>query len=107
MTEQIKLPWVNPPYTRRDGHNACWVMDGAKRPKAICRCFGPHGAVKAAQIVREHNAHDALVAACEEWMKYESESMAHHPCPDYTLKADYRKKAIGLSEAALKLAKGE
>lgn len=65
MNEHTGLPWVNPAYTRRDGHNACWIMDGSKSPKAVCRCFGPHAAEHAAYIKLACNAHKKLLAACE------------------------------------------
>ena len=55
-------------------------------------------------IVRAVNAHAGLVEACEAWMKVESESRANHPCPDYTLRAKYRKDAVALTLPALALA---
>ena len=47
----------------------------------------------------------ALLAACEAWMEVESESKPNHPCPDYTLRATYRQKAVKLTKAALAVAK--
>lgn len=58
-------------------------------------------------IVRACNRDEAfedLLAACEAWMKVESESKTSTPCPDYNLRAIYRKEAVKLSEAAIKKA---
>ena len=63
--EHTELPWNNPKYTRRDGNNACWIMDGGKRPKAICRCCGPNAEANAEYIVRACNAFPALQVAVE------------------------------------------
>lgn len=43
----------------------------------------------------------ALVEALEAWMKVESEMGDNHPCPDYTLRAAYRKEAVKLTKALL------
>jgi len=50
---------------------------------------------------RLHKAAPALLAACKEWMKYESEMPGVHPCPDSTMRAVYRKRAVELSKAAI------
>ena len=52
-------------------------------------------------IVRACNAHKDLLAACEAWMKVESESKPNNPCPDYTWRSAYRKYAAILTIAAL------
>ena len=61
--EHTELPWHNPKYTRRDGNNACWIMDGGKRPKAICRCCEPNAEEHAAYIVRACKAFSAMEKA--------------------------------------------
>lgn len=48
-----------------------------------------------------------LLAACEAWMKYKSESKAEHPCPDYALRFQYYNTAVKLTEAAIAKAKKE
>ncbi len=58
--EHTELPWHNPKCTRRDGNNACWIMDGGKRPKAICRCCGPNAEANAEYIVRACKAFPAM-----------------------------------------------
>ena len=42
-----------------------------------------------------------LLAACKAWLKVESEMSANNPCPDYGLRATYRKEAVKLTEAAI------
>ena len=64
--EHTKLPWHNPKYTRRDGNNACWVMDGGKRPEAICRCCGPNAEANAAYIVLACKTFPAMKDAIKE-----------------------------------------
>ena len=43
----------------------------------------------------------ALLAACEAWMKVESEMREKHPCPDLALRAQYRRQAVTLTKAAI------
>ena len=52
-----------------------------------------------------HAAAPALLAACEAWMKVESEMKENHPCPDLALRAEYRKRAVALTQAAIVAAK--
>lgn len=47
------------------------------------------------------NNHDALIKALKAWQLYDSESGDKHPCPDYTLKVQYRDNARKLTEAVL------
>ena len=48
-----------------------------------------------------------LLAACEAWMKVESEMRDKNPCPDLALRAHYRKEAVKLTEAAIAKVKKE
>lgn len=57
------------------------------------------------QLQAKADCHDELVGACKAWMKVESEMRINHPCPDYTLRAVYRKQAIKLTQQALAKAK--
>ena len=76
--EHTELPWNNPKYTRRDGNNACWIMDGGKRPKAICRCCGPNAEANAEYVVRACNAFPAMEALVEQYAVVLEEG---HPQP--------------------------
>jgi len=49
----------------------------------------------AIEIIKE------LEIICKAWMLVESESADNHPCPDYALKAQYRKKAVELTKKAM------
>jgi hypothetical protein len=74
------------------------------------RLAGLHPAAKAViKIIDDLQAaqseRDALKAACEAWMQVESEMADKHPCPDLALRADYRKRAVALTETALALTK--
>lgn len=42
-----------------------------------------------------------LLQACKAWMKVESEMGDKNPCPDLALRAQYRKQAVALTEAAI------
>ncbi len=44
---------------------------------------------------------DRLLEACKAWMKVESEMGDNHPCPDYTLRTQYRKEAVRLTAIAI------
>lgn len=64
------------------------------------------------RVLREQSKVDAAEArfkdareALEAWMKVESEMADNHPCPDLALRADYRRRAVALTRAALAEAK--
>lgn len=59
----------------------------------------------AKDFVHRWNSQPDLLEACEAWMKVESEMGDKHPCPDLALRAQYRKQAVALTEAALAKAK--
>ena len=48
-----------------------------------------------------------MLKACEAWMKVESEMLSNNPCPNLVLRAQYRKQAVELTEAAIAKAKKE
>ena len=57
---------------------------------------------KSKMVNRSWNNFDELVDALKAWQLYDSESGDKHPCPDYTLRVDYRNKARKLTEDILK-----
>lgn len=61
--------WTVPLWTRRDGKNRCWVMQGKT---SICHCFGkPKTAeARAKRIALCRNSHDGLVEACKAAKEY-------------------------------------
>ena len=56
---------------------------------------------KCAQVKELEQQRDILLEACKAWMKVESEMKDKNPCPDLALRANYRKKAVKLTEAAI------
>ncbi len=48
-----------------------------------------------------------LLEACKAWMLVEAEMKDNHPCPDPVLRADYRKKAVALTKAAIAKVEGK
>ena len=63
------------------------------------------GVLDAQLILLVMNNHKDLLAAVQAWMKVESESKTSNLCPDYALRAIYRKEAVELSEAAIEATK--
>lgn len=53
------------------------------------------------ELVNRWNSQPDLLKACEAWMKVESEMKDKNPCPDLALRAQYRKQAVELTEAAI------
>jgi hypothetical protein len=42
-----------------------------------------------------------LLEACKAWMLVESERRENNPCPDLALRAEYRKRAVAMTTAAI------
>ena len=61
----------------------------------------------ATELVRRWNSQPDLLDACKAWMKVESEMLSSTPCPDLALRAQYRKQAVELTEAAITNTKKE
>ncbi len=56
---------------------------------------------KTDRLIRLISGVKELREAVLAWMDVESESNANNPCPDHGLRAQYHKKAVKLSKAAL------
>ena len=64
MSDFTKDKWTVPLYTRRDGNNRCWVMQGKT---SICRTFGK-------PKIAEANAH--LIASAPTLKQQRDDSLA-------------------------------
>lgn len=87
--KELGLPWK---------YSLGFVEDSEGDPKMVLTC------VEDSRIdfaIHAANNYHALVEALEAWMKVESEMADNHPCPDYTLRALYRKEAVKLTTKAL------
>ncbi len=58
-------------------------------------------------LVCRWNSQPELLDACKAWEKVESEMSDNTPCPDLTLRAQYRKTAVKLTEIAISKVKKE
>lgn len=73
------------------------ILCAIEAPKNMCfKCLS--------QIIKSQ---PDLLEACKAWMKVESEMRENNPCPDLALRAQYRKEAVKLTDAAIAKAKKE
>ena len=85
-------PWKTEPCKRHQGCTDVVTLDDV-----FIVCVRGDKPEVAAQIVRDHNAHDTLVAACEGLIRdIECLDMLRHPL-----------RSVEIAQAALNLAKGK